>query len=124
LRSGNLFFSKIIQNYLLGTVEMSEVAAVPVKQGFKANQSMIMGRVDRLGSFESNGKRIHETLIAIPAPDPYSMPGKVVVQSTNRCGQVGDDVKLLVEVSGFPTSFTNKSGEVTQTARNVLRLVE
>lgn len=103
---------------------MSEVAAVPVKQGFKANQSMIMGRIDRLGSFESNGKRIHETLIAIPAPDPYSMPGKVVVQSTNRCGAVGDDVKLLVEVSGFPTSFTNKSGEVTQTARNVLRLVE
>lgn len=103
---------------------MSEVAVGQVKPAMKANQSMIVGRIERLGSFESQGKRIHETLVATAAPDTYSMPGKLVIQSGNRFGQVGDEIKVLVEVSGFPTSFTQKNGEVTQTARNVLRLVE
>lgn len=104
---------------------MSEQAAAVAKPAMKANQSLVVGRINHVGGFDSNGKRVHEARIAIPAPDAYSMPGAVMVQSSHRIGSVGDDVKLLVEVTGFPDRFTNKStGEVTQTARNVLRVVE
>lgn len=103
---------------------MSE-AGPGVKPAMKANQAMIIGRINHVGGFDSNGKRVHEARIAIPAVDAYSMPGAVMVQSAHRIGSVGDDVKLLVEVTGFPDKFTNKATlEVTQTARNVLRVVE
>jgi hypothetical protein len=105
-------------------VDMSEAAAV-AKPAMKANQAWVVGRINHVGGFDSNGKRVHEARIAIPAVDAYSMPGAVMVQSAHRIGSVGDDVKLLVEVTGFPDKFTNKgTGEVTQTARNVLRVVE
>lgn len=105
--------------------EQAAAVAAPAKQALKPNQAWIVGRINHVGGFESQGKRIHEARVAIPAPDAYSMPGAVLVQSSHRIGQVGDDVKLLVEVTGFPDRFTNKgTGEVTQTARNVLRVVE
>lgn len=103
---------------------MSEAAGL-AKPAMKANQAYVVGRINHVGGFDSNGKRVHEARIAIPAADAYSMPGAVMVQSGHRIGQVGDDVKLLVELTGFPDRFTNKTtGETTQTARNVLRVVE
>lgn len=104
---------------------MSAVAEA-TKPAMKANQAFVVGRINHVGGFDgSNGKRVHEARIAIPAVDAYSMPGAVMVQSNHKIGSVGDDVRLLVEVTGFPDKFTNKgTGEVTQTARNVLRVVD
>jgi hypothetical protein len=86
---------------------------------------MIVGRIDYVGGFESNGKRVHEARVKIAAADVYSMPGAVMLQSSYKLGAVGDDVRVMVEITGFPDRFTNKNtGEVTQTARNTLRVSE
>lgn len=90
----------------------------------KANQTFVVGRINYTGGFDSNGQRVHEARIAIAAPDQFSMPGAVMVQSRHRIGNVGEDVSLLCEVTGFPDKFTDRSGEVKQTARNVLRVVD
>jgi hypothetical protein len=107
---------------------MSETAvttSAASKPGIKPNQAMIAGRINYVGGFEMNGKRVHEARVAIAAADQYSMPGAVMVQSSYKLGAVGDDVRVMVEITGFPDRFTNKaSGEVTQTARNTLRVIE
>lgn len=102
---------------------MSEVANV-TKPQMKPNQTLVMGRINHSAPFELKGQRMHETRIAIAAVDQYSMPGAVLVQSTYKLGAVGDDVKVLCDVSGFPDSFTDRQGEVKQTARNILRASE
>ena len=91
----------------------------------KANEALIIGRINNLHSFQSGGKRVHEARIAIAAPDQYSMPGAVLVQSSYKLGDVGQDVRVHVNVTGFPDKWTSKeTGEVTQTARIILRAVE
>jgi len=100
---------------------MSEVANKPV---MKLNQAMVAGRINYVGTFDAQGKRVHEARLAIPAADQYSMPGAIMIQSSYKLGNVGDDWKGLVEVTGFPDRFTDRQGEVKQTARNTLRVVE
>jgi hypothetical protein len=106
---------------------MEAVAAVAPKQGpqVKANEVVVVGRINNVGSFEASGKRVHEARVAIAAADAFSMPGAVLVQSSTRLGNVGDDVKVHCTVSGFPDKWTDKAtGEVKQTARIVLRAIE
>lgn len=92
----------------------------------KFNEALIVGRINNLHSFQAAaGKRVHEARIAIAAPDQYSMPGAVLVQSSYKLGDVGQDVRVHVNVTGFPDKWTAKdTGEVTQTARIILRAVE
>lgn len=95
------------------------------KAKMQPNQSMVMGRINNVSTFEVKGKRVHEARVAIAAADAYSMPGAVVVQSTYRLGNVGDDVKVLVSVTGIPNSWNDKStGEVKQSANIRLIAVE
>jgi hypothetical protein len=106
---------------------MEAVGAVPMKQGVqvKANEVVVVGRINNVSSFEASGKRVHEARVAIAAADAYSMPGAVLVQSSSRLGAVGDDVKVHCLVTGFPDKWTDKAtGEVKQTARVVLRVIE
>ena len=103
---------------------MSEVAQPATKQQMKPNQTLIVGRINYTGTFEANGQRVHEARVAIAAPDQYSMPGAVMVQSSYKLGAVGEDVKVLCDVTGFPDRFTDRQGEVKQTARNTLRASE
>lgn len=90
----------------------------------QANQALIVGRIDASRSFEAQGKRIFETRIVQAAVDQYSSPTSIAVQSFNRLGTVGDDVKVLVQVQGYKDSYKTREGEVINTARNVLRAVE
>lgn len=105
-----------------------ETALKPVESkgpSLKANEALIVGRINHVGSFSSGGNRIHEARVAIPAADQFSMPGAVLIQSKNKLGNVGDDVRVHVTVGGFPDKWTDReSGEVRQTARIVLREVE
>jgi hypothetical protein len=93
-------------------------------QKLQANQSLIAGRIDSLRTYEVNGKRTFETRIVQAAPDAFSSPTSVAVQSFNRIGSVGDDVKVHVSCVGYKDSYKTKDGEIVQTARNVLRAVE
>lgn len=104
-----------------------ETTAVKPGQGtqMKPNEAMVIGRINHLGTFEAQGKRVHEARVAIAAPDKYSMPGAVLLQSSYKLGNVGDEVQVHVAVGGFPDSWKDgKTGEVKQTARIVLRVVE
>lgn len=99
----------------------SEVQAAKMQP----NQSMVMGRIDHSGTFEYKGKRVHETRVAIAAPDAYSMPGMVVVQSTYKLGSKGDDCKILVSVTGIPNDWKDRTtGEVKLGANVRLVAVE
>lgn len=101
--------------------------AVATKSGPQvgANQAVVVGRINHTGTFQANGKPVHEARVAIAAPDQYSMPGAVLIQSSYKLGSVGEDVRVLCAVTGFPDKWSDKNtGEVKQTARNVLRVVE
>jgi len=100
---------------------MSDQAKAP---GIQANQSMIVGRIDAVRAFEVQGKRTFETRVVQAAPDQFSSPTAVAVQSHNKLGQMGDDVRVLVQCVGYRDSYKTREGEVIQTARNVLRAVE
>lgn len=94
-------------------------AQVPKLQ---VNQAMIVGRIENATTFDYKGKRVHEAIIRIAAPDTYSMPGTVVVQSTYKLGNKGDDIRVQVSITGIPTSWTDRvTGEVKGGAN--LRLI-
>lgn len=106
---------------------MEAVASAGAKQGPKLglNQSFMEGRITHLSTFELKGKRLHEAVVTLPAVDAYSMPGVVAVQSTYKLGNVGDDVRLHVAISGIPNSWTDRStGEVKNSANVRLSVVE
>lgn len=60
------------------------------------------------------------TVIALPAPDSYSMPGVIEVSSTARLGSAGEDVTVKCRISGMPNNFTTKDGERVKSARNFI----
>lgn len=103
---------------------MEAVANVGVKQGVKVgvNQAQVSGRIKSASTFEVKGKRLHEAVVMIAAADAFSMPGAVAVQSTYRLGNPGDDVSLLVSVTGIPNSWTDKQTGLVKESANV-RLV-
>lgn len=109
---------------------MSDQAAVvkPAPQ-MKLNQALIVGRIDHVRTYPVKGKKVFETRIVQPAPDQYSSPSAVAVQSENRLGDVDEDVRVLVHVGGYKDNYKTRpdeDGEVktVTTARNVLRAVE
>lgn len=89
------------------------------------NQCQIEGVIRTSGTFEVKGKSVHETVIVTPAPDLYSMPGVISVQSKKRLGNKGDDVSVFVTVTGIPNSWTDRnSGELKESANVRLVAVE
>lgn len=93
-------------------------------QSLQPNQAVIVGRIDSARTYEVQGKRTFETRVVQAAADQFSSPTSVAIQSFNRLGAVGDDVKVLVQVQGYKDSYKTREGEVVNTARNVLRAVE
>lgn len=88
------------------------------------NQTVISGRLEDTSSFESKGQRVHESLIKTPAPDEYSHPGTLMVQSKYKLGNKGEQVTVHCECTGFPQSWTDKDGVVKNSARNIYRHIE
>lgn len=90
----------------------------------KANQAIVVGRIDNVRVYEVQGKRTFETRIVQAAADSYSSPTSVAVQSFSKLGSAGDDVQVHVQVQGYKDSYKTREGEVVNAARNVLRAVE
>jgi hypothetical protein len=103
---------------------MEAGAMKPAATPMKANETLIMGRINHVSPLERDGKRVFETRVAIPSADLYSMPGAVVVQSLQKLGSPGDDVRVLCTVTGIPDKWTDKAGEIKHTARIFLRASE
>ncbi|WP_199052704.1 hypothetical protein [Aquitalea sp. ASV15] len=91
-----------------------------------ANRALIVGRIKEA---RRNGEFTH-TVILIPAADEFSMPGVCEISSKKRLGASGDDVQVVVDVTGyFGKSFqaTDKeTGErvTRRPVQNVLRAIE
>jgi hypothetical protein len=90
-----------------------------------ANQSFVQGRIKAVSTFEVKGRRMHEAVLMIAAPDAYSMPGAVAVQSTYRLGNPGEDWSGSVSVTGIPNNWKDKNtGEVKESANVRLLVIE
>ncbi|PUA19021.1 single-stranded DNA-binding protein [Glaciimonas sp. PCH181] len=94
------------------------------KAPLKANQALVVGRIDNVRVFEVSGKRTFESRVMQPAPDSFTSPTAVAVMSHQKLGSPGDDVSVLVSVAGFRDHYKDKDGNAVQTARNTLRVVE
>jgi hypothetical protein len=106
---------------------MEAVANVGTKAMPKvgANQSFISGRIRTVATFQIKGKTQHEAVVMLPAPDAFSMPAAVAIQSKFRLGNPGDDWSGLVAVGGIPNSWTvRETGEVKESANVRLSVVE
>lgn len=79
---------------------------------------MIAGRVEDY--------RAHEgaifTVVAIPAPDAFSMPGVVEIRSADPLGAVGQMVDVRCKVSGYPGKPFTVVDEKTGRNRSVRRV--
>lgn len=100
---------------------MSEQAKAP---GLKANQAVLLGRIQSMRTYEVQGKRTFETVLIQAAADQYSSPTRVAIQSFNKLGNKDDDIQVHVHCVGYGDSYKTREGEVINTARNVYRAVE
>lgn len=100
---------------------MSDPVKVPA---LKPNQAIVIGRIAHMRTYEMQGRRTFETTIIQAAPDSFSSPTRVAIQSANKLGNKDDDVTVHVQVQGYGDSYKTRDGEVVNTARNVLRAVE
>jgi len=69
--------------------------------------AFISGRVVAVRSYKDrDGTRRHAAEIRIPAPDTLSHPGTVEVSSDQPVGEVGEDVRVKVRISGSIERFS------------------
>lgn len=86
----------------------------------KANQMFIQGRIEHVSKFEDK----YEHIIVTPAPDAYSKPSLMRVNSEGRLGQRGEEVKVLCMFSGWANNYQNKNNEPVKDVRGFFVAVE
>lgn len=92
----------------------SNVSSLP---SIKPGQVYLMGRIDNVERMNS----LFYTRLVLPAPDSFSHPGVVLVESKDRLGQAGDDLKVLCQVGGYRNDWKNKEGQDVKSARVTLK---
>ncbi len=93
------------------------MADKPVADG----QAVLAGRIDAITPVETGG---YFTRLILPAPDQFTSPAYVEVQSKQRLGQVGEDTRVTVQVRGARNDFQRKNGSEAKSARNYLHVIE
>lgn len=96
--------------------------AKPV-EGIPARQARVFGRIAASRSKSSAQGKLFFTLLRLPAADAYSSPATVEIQSSERLGGADEEVSVVVEIGGYPRSYSDKEGGQVRTAENVLRFV-
>lgn len=91
----------------------------------KIGHVYISGRIDAVRRFENRTF----TRVVMPAPDPYSSPSSVEVESTSRLGDIGDDLKCNAILSGYRNDYKSldkETGEyrTIRSARITLKVLE
>lgn len=89
-------------------------------QSMKPGQAFIIGRIAEVKRTEN----FTYTIIQTPAVDSYSSPGNHEVCSRRMLGKPGEDIRVLVQLSGYRRSYTDKHGEKQYTVDNRLNAVE
>lgn len=108
---------------------MNTPASAPAPRTVAIGQVLIRGRILSRRSITTQQGKLWLTLVAMPAPDPYSHPATVEVKSDKALGQSQDDVEVLCRLGGSRRTFqvTDKeTGErlTVATADNSLTAVE
>ncbi|OQS34738.1 MULTISPECIES: hypothetical protein [Chromobacterium] len=67
------------------------------KPSLSANMAVVIGRIKAV---RKSDDFVHTEVIQ-PAPDEYSMPGVVEVRSRKRLGDIGQDVHIKVQCTGY-----------------------
>lgn len=91
------------------------------------SQALIRGRiVGKPRKFKGqDGVQRFATIVRLPAPDEFTSPATVEVQSSEHLGEAGDSYAGKVQISGSsrPFSYTDKqSGEIKQGTDVTIRL--
>ncbi|WP_162787879.1 hypothetical protein [Chromobacterium haemolyticum] len=96
------------------------------KPSLSANMAVVFGRIKAV---RKSDDFVHTQVIQ-PAADEYSMPGVVEVRSRKRLGDVGQDVQVKVQCTGYygkPFDTEDKvTGEIVKKRAviNVLAAIE
>lgn len=102
-----------------GTTTLSSVQKPRVNQGF------ISGKIDLTRKNKRSGYYVR---LVLPAPDAYTSPQTVELESSQRLGEPGEDWSGYVHIGGYRNEYDarDEEGEKThiKSARNVLRVVE
>lgn len=104
-------------------------APAPAPRALRFAEVFISGRLVGRRRITTQNGTLFLSLVAMPAPDPYSHPETVEVQSSASLGNKDDDVKLICRLGGSRRSFKmvdQETGEQVSvaTADNRLRVVE
>lgn len=91
----------------------------------KVGQVYIAGRIESVRRFEGRAF----TRIVMPAPDAYSSPSVIEIESSSRLGDPGDEWKGMVMLSGYRNEYKSldkESGELrtVKSACTTLKVVE
>lgn len=100
---------------------------LPTRPSLKPGQVMLAGKVGARRKISTQDGPRFLTLLKLPAPDQYSSPSTVEVESVESLGQQDDEFRGVFAVRGFPRNFDTKdeNGEKRKvyTATNVLTYV-
>lgn len=86
-------------------------------------QARVAGRITSVRRINGANGASFRHVLKLPAFDQYSAPRTVEVRGAERFGSVGDEVAILVRISGYSRSYRSKedpSAPPIQTAENVL----
>jgi hypothetical protein len=116
----------------MNQVAEKPAAGVNKQQQVGINQGIIAGRISnsRRETAKKSGEVFYLTIVKTKASDEYSYPGTVELSSSSKLGNVGDDINVKVEISGYPRSYDKQTGphpedtESFQTATVSLRVIE
>lgn len=81
--------------------------------------AFLRGRVKSRRAASRGGVKGYSTVLALPAPDSYSMPQAVEVWSEAALGEVGADVSVKVAIGGYPRSYETKREDADGNVKRV-----
>lgn len=95
----------------------------------KPNTAMIVGKCTQVQRRLIGSENLYLHLVITPAPDEYTSPGILEVQSRKKLCEKDENVRALVLVTGYRNNFkaTDKeTGEIqaVNSARVTLRAIE
>lgn len=90
---------------------------------------LLRGRIAGARSVSGRDGQLWLTLVTLPAPDEFTRPAIVEIQSRQRIGKLGDDFHGAVIVGGYGNNYESKdrdTGEVisVRSARVTLTLAD
>lgn len=94
-----------------------------------AGQAFLAGRISSRRKMNTQDGSMFLTVVKLPAPDSFSSPATVELQSRSPIGAAGEDWSGFVMLSGFSNNFDSKpdqDGEVHKilSARNHFVVIE